>query len=384
MSDAIGLQADDELGMPLPLERGRPTKRRAFLGHFAAAFYDEANPHKVDGRDVPNAVLENATGLMLCYDELWFLNRRQCPADMQDLDFVKFVSDHDDMKRTADEVLQEGFHQAARRITWDIIPPEQYRRYLEECGVQARRHGYLKDHMAKALEGAGYTASLRHAYESLGRFGKAPTRRRPLPGMPPIDVDARARDELVQKAEWLVADALQLGPMDYIANTGSSILLDPLSPDVPDDDVQFDTHKLEAIERVLHLRSTDALTPKGAYHEFITDLRKDKRITDLRNFLAGRPSPNGGATELFEEVEHLIATHQREALRRQHRPALLRTLGTMTLGAAVNHLLPGFGGAIGALINVNRTISDYKFRKNTQWALFVIDTRERQDGVEGN
>ncbi|MGW2024459.1 hypothetical protein [Streptomyces decoyicus] len=30
---------------------------------------------------------------MLCCDELWFLDRVHCPADMQELDFARFVPD---------------------------------------------------------------------------------------------------------------------------------------------------------------------------------------------------------------------------------------------------------------------------------------------------
>ncbi|GAB2835838.1 hypothetical protein GCM10027073_74250 [Streptomyces chlorus] len=348
----------------LPTESWRPAKRRAFLGDFAPAFLDYENLHEVYGKEVPNAVLENVIGLTVCYDELWFLHRRLCPADMQDLDFVKFVSDDAQLAKVAEEVLQDS-----QRMLWDhwkrqhaggpgglpLPTPARNQRYANRWA----RHQPLRDHLTNALRSAGYACRLEGLKFSNHSF---------------LGMHA----DMHQMSQWPIADALQLGPLDVIINSGSSVLADlwPMTEGNEPEDVQFEVHKVAALEEVLHLRSTDTLTAKGAYHEYIADLRKDKRIRDLREFLAGRPSPDGRAKALSQEVERLVSSYQREVNRRWNRPALLRTIGSMALSSIGNHLMPGIG-VFGSLVNADRSISDFKFRRNNRWAAFVIDARDR-------
>lgn len=378
----------------------RPEKRRALLGRFAPALFDDANTHQLYGHSRANAVLENVIGLMLCYDELWFLHRDLCPADMQDLDFVRFVSDDADLSRTAREVFREGQDVVRRpfaELTDDTQRPQllsaaaegDYRRFSEwlaslrrrgdaQYRGQSQRHRHLQDHLTTAMGRAGYTTALRQRtdYEAIAQHVQAPGDQ--LSKAAQALLRSRELADLDQMAEWFVTDALHLGPMDCIVNTGSAILLTLPESDL-DDAVQFEAHKVAAIEEVLHLRSTDTLGPRGAYHDFIADLRKDKRVKELRQFLAGCPSPDGTAAALAQEVERLITAYREEAFRRMHRPAMLRTVGSMSLGAAGNQLLPGIGGVLGAMVNADRTVSDFKYRRDSRWAKFVIDARFRAD-----
>lgn len=54
---------------------------------------------------------------------------------------------------------------------------------------------------------------------------------------------------------------------------------------------------------------------------------------------------------------------------------MLRALGNMAVGVAGSKLLPGLGGFLSTLMNLDRTVSD--FRKDSRWAAFVTDTRRR-------
>ncbi|MDH2394068.1 hypothetical protein QCN29_36085 [Streptomyces sp. HNM0663] len=403
MSESARPQTHAGVGRRLPTQTWRPEKRRAFLGRFAPAFYDEANPHQVYGYDRPNAVLENAVGLMLCYDELWFLSRDLCPADMQELDFVRFVSDDAELSKTAREVfrarqedLRREFaewsddarrpHLRAAAIAGDLGRFSDWQAWQKQQGHaqyrgQSQRHRYLRDHLTAAMDRAGHITSLRPRtdYDAIAQHAQAPGDQ--LSTAAQTLLRSRELADLDQMAEWSVADALQLGPMDCIVNTGSAILLAPPQSN-PDDDVQFETYKIDAIEKILHLRSTDTLTPRGVYDDYIAELRKDKRIKDLRQFLAGRPSPDGSAATLAAEVEKAIEAHQREALRRMHRPAILRTLASMALGAGANQLLPGLGSVLSAMVNADRTISDFKFRGDTRWAMFVVNAQKTRQEEE--
>ncbi|MEU2675022.1 hypothetical protein ABZ622_40710 [Streptomyces sp. NPDC007164] len=363
------------IGTPTPA--AAPPKRRAFIGRFAPSALDMANPHQVEGQSIANAVLENAVGLMLCYDELWFLRREDCPADMQQLDFVHFVSDEAHLRKTAAEASAAGREVLMQHVYEDvesallkarIVPPEPGHEFPNWFGRMA--------HVRQSMERASYRVDLRdprphedeEAQEWLSR---------------PSYFSFQAGLAIKQMTEWLIADSLQLGPMDLIVNSDWLRRLFPSSSYADTAaSLQFETYKVEALERVLHLRSVDALTPGGAYHEYIADLRKDKRIRDLRTLFAGRSSVDGSAAALAREVEELIQEYQAEAFRQRHRPALLRGVGSMAISMTGNQLLPGLGGILGALVNADHVISDHRFKKNTRWAMFVLDTRDKRQSSQ--
>jgi hypothetical protein len=420
----MGVNAGQEAGPEgmgqLPTQAQRPEKRRVFLGRFAPAFFDEANLHQVYGHDRANAVVENITGLMLCYDELWFLRRDFCPMDMQGLDFVKFVSDDADMAKTAEGVFREQQDSVRRKYnewTDDVRRPylysaarvgdlAEYDARLEsevrlghaQYRGQSQRLRYLHHHLTAVMDRAGHTTTLRPRtdYEAISQRVQAPDDQ--LSTGAQVLHRARQLADLDQIAEWFVADALQLGPVDCIANTGSAILL-PLPEGDTDDGVEFEAHKVEAIEEILHLRSIDALGPRGAYQDFIPDLRNDRRMQALRAFLAGRPSPDGTAASLAAEVEKLIEECQRECRRRDRRPrAAVRALGSEALGAVTGTILGGaatahtgsasftfaasvlsslVGARVGDPLKIIRGISENRFHKENQLAMFVIDARDR-------
>src|SRR4051812_39115872 len=64
--------------------------RALLIGASAPIGYDYAR-EKVDG--FPYPVLEDLWGILLCYDELWFLSRAFCPSDMWELPYVRFLDE---------------------------------------------------------------------------------------------------------------------------------------------------------------------------------------------------------------------------------------------------------------------------------------------------
>lgn len=66
----------------------------AYIGVSSPLAYD----YNWEGElDHPNPILEAPLGLFLLYDELWFLHHNLCPVNMRDLDYVKFISDREDI-----------------------------------------------------------------------------------------------------------------------------------------------------------------------------------------------------------------------------------------------------------------------------------------------
>lgn len=69
-------------------------KRIAYIGLSYPLLYDYRNyatPTKNDLSDSPNPIIESPLGLMILYDELWFLCESLCPNNMRGLSYVKFV-----------------------------------------------------------------------------------------------------------------------------------------------------------------------------------------------------------------------------------------------------------------------------------------------------
>src|SRR2546421_3140587 len=113
--------------------------KRALIGLSTPLGYDYRNPiqPRTDSQpDIPNPVLENTTGLLLCYDELWFPHRDFCPLDMHDLPYVKFIADDPTLLERA-KVAQEQFREIAETEPPAVEPGDAYlekvRRVIESA-----------------------------------------------------------------------------------------------------------------------------------------------------------------------------------------------------------------------------------------------------------
>jgi hypothetical protein len=67
---------------------------KAFIGASAPIAYCYNNEKEVDR---PNPILDSPLGLFLFYDEIWFLNRKLCPYNMQGLPYVFFLDEEYDL-----------------------------------------------------------------------------------------------------------------------------------------------------------------------------------------------------------------------------------------------------------------------------------------------
>ncbi len=69
-------------------------KRIAYIGLSYPLFYDYKNTANKTDNDLnssPNPIIESPLGLMILFDELWFLCESLCPSNMRMLPYVKFV-----------------------------------------------------------------------------------------------------------------------------------------------------------------------------------------------------------------------------------------------------------------------------------------------------
>jgi hypothetical protein len=88
------------------------TKRTAYIGLSGPVCYDYKN---MLNTKYPNPILEAPLGLMVLYDEVVFLNETICPKSMQDLDFIKFLSDREDIKDLFEKIDEEKMEEYRKK-----------------------------------------------------------------------------------------------------------------------------------------------------------------------------------------------------------------------------------------------------------------------------
>lgn len=99
--------------------------RIAVIGLSTPLCYDYKNPIKNPSGDIydtPNPILESPFGLLLLYDEVWFLNRNLCPQNMWNLPYVKFMDEEGTLPSL------EGI-QSKWVIDSDKMDPQLYAQY---------------------------------------------------------------------------------------------------------------------------------------------------------------------------------------------------------------------------------------------------------------
>src|SRR5260370_15334750 len=70
--------------------------RTDFVGLSTPLFYDYRHPASRAPSDLyssPNPILDSPFGLMLLYDEIWFLCRSLCPENMRESPHVRFLDE---------------------------------------------------------------------------------------------------------------------------------------------------------------------------------------------------------------------------------------------------------------------------------------------------
>lgn len=75
----------------------KPKVRKAYIGVSYPLLYDYKNTRFIQNQrtlgPLPNPIIESPVGLMIMYDEIWFLTRALCPINMRSLPYVHYVDE---------------------------------------------------------------------------------------------------------------------------------------------------------------------------------------------------------------------------------------------------------------------------------------------------
>lgn len=122
--------------------------RIGFIGLATPIAYDYKSPAsntRADLKSSPNPILDSPWGIMLMFDEIWFLTKSLCPENLRNSQFVRFIdeseylnkldiSDYKLIKKGSDNEIQEKIDQTIdkfsnfdhsvkmRGVHWDAAP----------------------------------------------------------------------------------------------------------------------------------------------------------------------------------------------------------------------------------------------------------------------
>lgn len=316
-------------------------KTRAFIGLSGPIGYNYERLGK--RRSTPNPILEDVTGLLLCYDELIFLCRELCPQDMRDLPYVSFV--------TEDSV------QADRALVAAEQSKEIYKSLRHEPADLSGLWASTLNLMVGELRGIDNHGRPLLEYDTL-----------PTPNC------ASAENAVVDR---IVAQSLDLGELDILVNSCASKMLNGINTDLIDNP-NFAPWHLDVASKIAGIRVPNSLGLDGGYNEAIEDVRSHQYVADFRRHLLGRNPEEVPVDAMVDSINDLAATYAQEAFRKDlSKGRTYASVGKMLTGSLLS-FLPGPAGTLASLTcEIPSIIVDSRRRKASRWAGFVVDINSK-------
>lgn len=333
--------------------------RRALVGLSGPIAFDYANPSDVpvpwmDGEFQPNPILENTTGLLLCYDEIWFPTRDLCPVDMQNLPYVNFIED--------DDILSTRCITAAAQFK-EILSATTDREFPEISQIAGRTFEEIRRGARFNLVADSHNRGTTMNGEHIG-----------------VGSPWAAENSFID-AGIAIALSENLGSsarsIDVVSNSAlSSALVTTTPTPVVGQGLQW--WQREAVDFLSPVRSVSYLGPQGSYHESLEELRAHRNIQDFRKYLEAATRDDKDGQELAKEVSRLADKHARDVLERfLVGRSKIATAGSIGAGMAGNAVLPPLGSVISGAISALEWMRESRRRKAVSWSLFVLDLKNQ-------
>jgi hypothetical protein len=307
--------------------------RRAFIGLSTPIGYDyrnQAPAAPADTRSSPNPILDSPFGLMLLFDELVFLTRSLCPANMRELPYVKFLDEHGLPPLTATEI--EG----ATTRGWD----EEFKSSINMTPFQE-------------------AVSSQVIFDTMGIDNHSHGLR-----IGPLEIQANA-DTSNLAIDMLIHAKVHDPTLELIANSRFQPGLESH---------YYGANHAHLAEVITIDKIPNYLSPKGPYHPVVDEVRDNKFLADFRNWIASRPKGVSRAevAEMKRDVEQALHTAQEEAFLKHLEPRKhYESVGKAMVGDAIGLLFP-LAGTLSAL--VESTVGAAS-EKEQYWQGFLVGAR---------
>jgi hypothetical protein len=247
--------------------------RRGYVGLSTPIAYDFANKFAVTARDAyehgcsynglpyPNPILECPFGLMLLYDEIWFLSRALCPKNMQHLPYVHFV-------------LDTNYVESIMHKCVDYGDPGFKQIEIEQC-------------IAFSLPLLDVNQSLQDIPFNWDTHLGNRSEIFMISNQPMLGLAATIETVMV---DLVHLSHIDVDNIELVTNRFTTPIVEKLtvgSTALPTDDA---SNFASLAELVLLDRIPNYLSAEGPYHECIEEARTDGFLCDFRKWIVSRPS----------------------------------------------------------------------------------------------
>lgn len=318
--------------------------RIAHVGLSGPLLYDYEHPAErgpADTQSSPNPILDSPYGLLLLYDEIWFLSRSLCPQNMRELGYVRFLDEEGaapDLANVDISLPYEAIH----------ADPEASARLHRVTSLFSRYDRVLRTMRIDWTQPDNHTHGLRIGSSEI--YANA------------VSLESLAFD--LETVDRLSED------VDLVPNSFAQRWLDVAQPTLGEVDL---AHAL-VLDHV-----PNWIGPRGPYHPVVEEARENSYLKAFRSWVSTRSLGDSltDVQEIKAEVEEALRVSQRDHLLRYlEENRLYLTQGKAITGAIADLLQPGVGTASSVVQNVR----EGRRAGDIGWQGFLLSLDELERG----
>ena len=323
--------------------------RIAYIGLTSPMYYDyknSASKNKADKVSSPNPILDNPIGLMVLYDELWFLTRSLCPENLRNRPFVKFVDHIPKYQNLISNLNLLSFEDEIKLLEKYKIDSNTFHQIPfrpEEIGIYWKGGLDVHTHSLQIFD-KGFSArhSLMNLMFDISCAGKLQ------------EANPNLRIELITNSFTQSKIEQFRRENENVSNLSQSALT-----------------QLMILEGMHNYQA-----PKGPYHDCILEVREDKFLQDYRSWII-KQEDNLSRAELLEvknEIENVIKEAQENIFLKYLDPkSHFVGTGKTLAGFAVDFLIPGLSTAYSLIEELN----SFDEKRFIRWQGFVVSAKRK-------
>jgi len=324
----------------------KPNKktRKAFIGLSSPIFWDYRHlAQKVpsDVKSHPNPILESPFGLLLLFDEIYFLCRSLCPQNMRNLDYVHFL----DEENLIPDKGESGYFYSLLETLIDKKFNGEEIKFIFNRNIKELKNDWGINWLGKASDHS-HQLNIK-GLEQLGLF---------LEGYP-------GEYELV--IDLLVYESLPIKHIEFVTNSFTSKIVQNNSKL---------SCKSKLVELLLIENIPNYLSVDGPYHPCIEEIREDENLMHFRKFIANQniPSSKHEIIDIKSSIESSLKEAQDRVFLKYFRDySFFKSCGKSFCSDILGLFIPGLSTASNIRDKiVNRNIAH-------KWQSFLVSSRNK-------
>lgn len=321
-------------------------KRKAYIGLSTPLFYDYKNmapKTKADMTDSPNPILESPSGLIILYDELWFLTESLCPNNMRELPYVHFIDEECLLSNLTDIVDAQRINNKKNALTHS----DAYINKKNGTAYFFSNYQNIIDSLKinwenRVIDNHTHTLNI----DNCKLYGNSQDIKN-------LIIDIEICKKLGYEYE-LITNSYVNSIIEYEHNeTLASKLTDVL-----------------VIERIPGI-----ITPKGPYDVVYEEIRENNYLKEFRNWVVEK-SKSVTLNEIMDvkkEVENSIKIEAEKALLRKYDEGRISySIGKTICDSVIDQIIPG----LSIFKSMAEGLNSYRETRDSRWQAFLISIKK--------